>query len=166
MVNFRNQRKGWVECQSSLSGAGTTNSKRHELLKLNSNYSGVEKIQQLALDSDGFAYLVIDDLGTLLDKGGELTSVALPNWEIGDSITDTTLFLLGSIPMTTDYESIVCYQLSESCIIDVHLFNDEDCILIVLIDRTGHMEDEARVRQSENEKKLMLRYGRKLDKGG
>ena len=132
----------------------------------NSDENTIDKIQRLALNSDSFAYLVIDGLGTLLDIGGDLTSMALPNWKIGESILDTTLFLMGNLPITTDYESIICYQLSDSCIIDVHLFNDDDCILILLIDQTEHMEDEARDRQRENVEKLMRRYGRKIGRGG
>lgn len=128
-----------------------------------SNDNAIEKIQRLALESDDLAYLVIDDLGNLLDKGGELISVAHIDWNIGENIIDTTLFLVGNLPMTTDYESILCYQLNESCIIDVHLFNDEDCILVVFVDRTEHMEEEARVRQSENVEKLMRRYGKKIN---
>ncbi|MFT5218947.1 MAG: hypothetical protein ACI9LO_003489 [Planctomycetota bacterium] len=73
--------------------------------------------------------------------------------------------MVGSLPLLSEYESIICYQLTDECIFDVHMFKDEDCILIVLIDRSESMEEEARVRQSENEKKLMLRYGRGLNKG-
>ena len=124
------------------------------------NSNAVEKIQQLALESDSYIYLVIDDRGILIEKGGELESADLSEWKIGDNILDSALFLLGSIPMTSAYESIICYQLSDSCIIDVHLFKDEHFAIVVLVDRSKDMGEEARVRQSKNEEKLRRRYGK------
>lgn len=127
---------------------------------MNSRYldNAVERIEQIALNSDSYIYLVVDDLGVLIDKGGELTSLATPDWTIGHSILDTAMFLLGYLPMTTDYECILSYQLSDGCIIDIHLFNDEDCILVILVERTKELEEEARVRQKSNELKLKRRY--------
>lgn len=127
-------------------------------MKLYISDNAVEKIQQLVLESDSFAYLVIDDAGTLIDMDDELLCADLRAWTIGDNILDSAMFLLGNIPMTSDYESIVCYQLSESCIIDIHLFKDERFNIVLLIDRTANMEEEARVRQRENEEKLRRRY--------
>tara|TARA_R110002096_G_scaffold105770_1_gene232651 strand:- start:205 stop:594 length:390 start_codon:yes stop_codon:yes gene_type:complete len=124
------------------------------------NLGAVEKIQQLALESDSYTYLVIDDRGILLERGGELVSADLSEWKIGDNILESALFLLGNIPMSSDYESIICYQLSDSCIIDVHLFRDEHFAIVVLVDRSEDMGDEARVRQSKNEEKLRRRYGK------
>lgn len=127
-------------------------------MKLYISENAVEKIQQLVLESDSFAYLVIDDGGTLIDMDGELLSADLSAWTIGENILDSAMFLLGNIPMTSDYESIVCYQLSENCIIDVHLFKDERFNIVLLIDRTANMEEEGRARQSHNEEKLRQRY--------
>lgn len=129
-------------------------------MTLNFSESTVEKIQQLALGADSFVYLAIDDLGILIDKGGELSSADLGEWKIGENILDSALFLLGNVPMTSDYESIICYQLSENCIIDIHLFKDEHFTVVLLVDRSEKMEEEGRARQSENEDKLRRRYGK------
>jgi len=123
----------------------------------------IEKIQQLALDADSFAFLSIDLQGVLLDKGGELTSFDLPDWRIGESILDKALFLHGYLPLTADYESIVSYQLSDRCIIDIYLINDEEGILILLIDRSMDIEEEARARQQRNEARLRQRYDKPPD---
>lgn len=123
-------------------------------MKLYISDDAVEKIQQLVLESDSFAYLVIDDEGRLIDIAGELYCADLSAWTIGENILDSAMFLLGNIPMTADYESILCYQLSERCIIDVQLFRDERFNIVLLIDRSASMEAEARVRQGENEEKL------------
>ena len=60
------------------------------------NGSGIiDKIQRLALDTDSFAYLLIDNRGVLLDQGGDLHSLVLPQWHPGENILDSALFLLG-----------------------------------------------------------------------
>ena len=127
-------------------------------MRLYISENAVEKIQQLVLEADSFAYLVIDDGGILIDMDGELSCADLSAWTIGENIFDSAMFLLGNIPMASDYESIICYQLSEKCIIDVHLFKDERFNVVLLIDRTADMEEEGRVRQIHNEEKLRQRY--------
>lgn len=77
-----------------------------------------------------------------------------------ENILDSALFLLGYIPMRNDYESIECYELGDNCVIDVHLFNDDDCILVVLIDRSSEMVAEATLKQQRNELKLQQRRAR------
>lgn len=129
------------------------------------NGSGIiDKIQRLALDADSFAYLLIDNRGVLLDQGGDLHSLVLPQWHPGENILDSALFLLGYLPMQNDYECIACYQLDDVCMIDVHLFKDEGEILAVLVDRSAEMADEARLRQQKNELKLKQRRARKMKK--
>lgn len=127
-----------------------------------SNSAGIiDKVRQLALDVDSFAYLLVNDQGVLLDQGGELLTIDLPQWKRGDNILDTALFLLGYLPMAEEYECIVNYQLGDDCVVDVHLFNDDDSVLVVLVDRTVEMALETTIRQQANELKLKLRRERK-----
>lgn len=121
----------------------------------------VDKVRQLALDADSFAYLLVSDDGVLLDQGGDLLTIDIPQWERGDNILDSALFLLGYLPMTGEYECIVNYQLGDDCVIDVHLFNDDDSVLVVLVDRTVKMMEEKNIRQQANELKLRRRRERK-----
>ena len=123
----------------------------------------IEKVQRLALDADSFAFLLIDDQGVLRDKGGELTSLDLPDWRIGENILDKALFLHGYLPLSTAHERIVSYQLGDSCVIDIHLLDDQDGVLILLIDRSADTEEEARVRQRQNEARLRQRYSKPRD---
>jgi len=121
----------------------------------------VARVQQLTLEADSFAYLAIDAQGLLLDQGGELSYMSLPDWQAGENILDSALFLQSYIPMKSNYECIECFQLGDSCVIDVHLFNDDDCILVVLIDRSSEMAVEATLKQQRNELKLNQRRARK-----
>lgn len=118
----------------------------------------IDKIEQLALEADGFGFYLIDEQGTILDKGGELNSLELPDWRIGENILDKALFLHGYLPLEKEYGSIVCYQLSDSCVIDIHLLMEETGTLILFIDRSKETEEEARTRQQRNEERLRKRY--------
>lgn len=126
----------------------------------------VEQIRTLALDADSFAYLLMTEQGLLLERGGELNSIELPEWQIGENILDQALFLHGSLPLDSDHESIVCYQLTDSCAIDIHLFKDEAGVLVLLVDRSAETEEEARRRQLHNEAKLRQRYSKERDSDG
>lgn len=123
----------------------------------------IEKIQQLALEAEGFAFLLIDHQGSLLDKGGELASFSIPQWEPGENILDSALFLHGYLPLSTDHESIICYQLSDDCVIDIHLFREDCGTLILMLDRSADTEEVARLRQQENEQSLRRRYHKPRD---
>lgn len=120
----------------------------------------IEKIQQLALDADSFAFLSIDGRGILLDKGGEMTTLDLPDWQVGENILEKALFLHGYLPLSQAYESIDRFQLSENCVIDIHLFRDEAGVLILLVDRSTDTEDETETRQRLNEARLRQRYNK------
>ena len=118
----------------------------------------VEKIERLALVADSFAFFLIDGQGTILDKGGELDSFALPDWKVGEDMLDRALFLHGYLPLSSEYENIVNYQLSDTCIIDVHLFRENRGLLVLMIDRSREGEKEAVTRQRLNEARLRQRY--------
>ncbi len=115
----------------------------------------VDKILQLTLRENRFAYLAIDAEARLLKSGGDLQAMALPDWKPGSNIEDDALFLAGYLPLKTDYELIAAYQVNDSCIIDVHLFKDSNCSWIILVDKTEDMEWEATARQKANELRLL-----------
>ena len=120
----------------------------------------VEKIQQLALEADSFGFFLVDEQGLILDRGGELPTLDLPNWHVGDNIVDKALILHGCLPLEEDYRSIVCYQLSDTCVIDIHLLKEELGTLILFIDRSNDAEEEAQMRQQRNEERLRERYNK------
>ena len=117
--------------------------------------SVVNKILQITLDSKTFCYLEINDEGYLINKGGNLESIGLPNWKQNDNIFDQAIFLTGLIPMTGDYEGIPAFQISDDLIIDLHLFKDDHCYWIILVDKTECFEWEAIARQKSNELRLL-----------
>ena len=124
---------------------------------MNSEYpeNVVSKILQLTLKANKFAYLAIDDQAILLNSGGYLSSLGLPEWKPGDNIEDEVLFLAGYLPLTSTYECISAYQINDSCLIDVHLFKDSNCSWVILEDKTEDLEWEATARQSTNELRLL-----------
>lgn len=114
-----------------------------------------DKILQVALTTQSFAYLSIDEDGQLLSKGGEIDVMALPEWKVGDNIIDKALFLEGFLPMESDYDCIETYQVNPKCVIDVHLFKDMSNVWVVLVDKTADLEWETRARQTANEVRLL-----------
>ena len=135
---------------------------------MNSQYPDkvVEKFLQLSLAETSFVYLAIDEQGKLLDKGGNESSIRIPNWTIGENLLESIMFLSSYLPMASDHEYIPSYQVSEDCVLDVHLFREPHCIWIMMFDKTADIQWEARARQTGNELKLLQQKMRNLDKGG
>ncbi len=115
----------------------------------------VDKILQVTLQSKSFAYLAIDPDGVLLSQGGEVSVLGMPAWQPGQSILDDALFLSGYLPMRDKYETIPDYQVDDTRVIDVHLFRDQDCIWVILVDKTSDKEWELSARQKGNELRLL-----------
>lgn len=115
----------------------------------------VDKILEVTLRSNKFAYFAIDENGRLFRQGGEIAATGFPQWKPGQSILDDALFLSGYVPMSRDYECIESYQAGDDSIFDVHLFKDQEQIWILLIDKTSDMEWESAARQQANELRLL-----------
>ena len=115
----------------------------------------VEHLGRFLLSRGGSVFLFVDANGRLLDKGGELASIELPDWQVGQNLLDEIIFLRSFLPMQNDTEFLPTYQLGENCVLDVHLFADPGGAYVVLLDRTGDIEWEARARQLANEMKLL-----------
>ncbi len=113
------------------------------------------KILQITLQTQTFAYLAIDKHGLLVNQGGKLLNIGLPEWHKGDCILDEALFLTGFFPMTTQYECIPSYQVADNIVVDVHLFNDDALDWIILVDKTQELEWEGQARQKANELRLL-----------
>lgn len=110
--------------------------------------------------------MLIDNQGILLDKGGDVASIEIPDWDAGDNILDSMIFLSGYLPMIGSHEFIPAYQVSDDCVIDVHLFNEGQSVCIIMFDRTTEIRWEAQARQHGNELKLLQQKLRALEKSG
>ncbi len=115
----------------------------------------VDKILEVTLRSNRYAYFALDDSGTLVNQGGDLAALGLPSWKIGDNVLDAALFLAGFVPMTRDYEFIEAWQVDDATIIDAHLFRDQGHTWVILVDKTEDLEWEASARQKGNELRLL-----------
>ena len=114
-----------------------------------------DKILQLSLQTNSFAYLLIDNQGVLIDIGGEMLNMNLPNWRAGESLLEKALFLTGLVPMSRNYEYLPAYQLGDSAIFDVHFFNRDDQIWVILVDLSSQKKWETLARQNANELRLL-----------
>ena len=117
--------------------------------------SVINKVLQITLETKAFAYLTIDQRGILVNQGGDISSLGLPAWKISDNILEDALFLSGLLPLDADYEYLPAFQISDSKIVDVHLFQDGDMTWAVLVDITDNIEWESQARQKANELRLL-----------
>ncbi len=115
----------------------------------------INKILKITMQTEKFAYLAIDQQGTLAHQGGDLQVIGLPTWAIGDNITDEAFFLMGFFPMVREYESIPSVSISNTKTVDIHLFKEDVLSWIILVDKTTAMEWQQQARQKSNELNLL-----------
>lgn len=115
----------------------------------------INKILKITLEMESFAYISIDVKGKLFSQGGDLVSLGLPAWEVKDDILDDILFMSGFIPMTESYELLPSVHITNDKVADIHLFQDNALIWVVLVDKTESMEWQKRARQNSNELALL-----------
>jgi len=123
----------------------------------------IDKILQITLDNQTIAFLAIDQSGILLKQGGELDAMGLPACNIGENILESTFFLVDMLPLANDHEFLPLVQTSDNDIIDVHLFQDEDVIWILLVDKSEELEWQILARQRSNELLLLQHKMERLD---
>jgi len=117
--------------------------------------SVTEKILEITLGSQTFAYMGVDENGVLINKGGNFESMGLPVWELGKNISDSAYFLSGMLPMASDYEFLPSVHTSDTDIIDIHLFQDRELTWVVLEDKSDDLEWQFLARQKTNELRLL-----------
>ena len=115
----------------------------------------INRILQITLETQVFAYLALDDDGRLQAAGGDLEAMGLPQWQSGDEVLDQATFLSGFVPADTDFQSIPMVQLHENTIIDVHVFRDHDLNWVLLVDKSDQVEWQSQARQKGNELRLL-----------
>ena len=113
------------------------------------------KILQITLQTQTFAYLAIDKQGVLVSQGGQLDVIEIQHWKSGDNIFDEALFLTGFFPLSSDYEYIPSYHVNDNTVVDVHLFKDQELDWIILVDKTEDLEWQSQARQKANELRLL-----------
>lgn len=115
----------------------------------------INKILQITLETQTFAYLSIDDQGVLKNQGGNMQAMGMHAWSIGENVLDDALFLSGLIPMSNSYEYMPSVQVTDESIVDIHLFQDHDCNWVILVDKTDELEWQSQARQKSNELRLL-----------
>ncbi len=102
-----------------------------------------------------FAYLAIDEDEILIHQGGDLQTIGLPIWTIGQCITDEALFLTGFFPMQRAYESIPAVSISRTNVVDIHLFKENALSWVIFADTTEDIKWQHQARQKSNELHLL-----------
>ncbi len=115
----------------------------------------IDKILQITLETENLGYFALDDEGFLQAHGGNLASMGMGSWNIGDAVLPEVLFLTGYVPADADYELSPTVQVSDDLIVDVHIFRDGLLNWVILVDRTDQLVWESRARQSGNELSLL-----------
>ena len=113
-----------------------------------------DKILQITLGSNNFAYLAIDDQGKMASQGGDLTSMGLHTWRQGENLLDSVEFLAGMLPMCSPYELLPSVNINDSNIVDVHLFRDTDLVWVILENKSEELEWQRIARQKSNELRM------------
>ena len=81
--------------------------------------------------------------------------MGLPACKTGESIFESVFFLSDILPLESDHEFLPMVQISDTDVIDVHLFQDEDSICIILVDKSDELEWQMLARQRSNELSLL-----------
>lgn len=114
-----------------------------------------DKILQITLRTNNFAYLAIDQMGCIANQGGDLLSMGLPSWQLDENIIDSASFLSGMLPMVNNYELLPSMHISENKVVDIHLFQDTDLVWVILENKTEDLEWQNLARQKSNELELL-----------
>ncbi len=124
---------------------------------MNTRYpdSVINKILQITLNTQTFAYLAIDAQGALVNLGGDLQALGLPQWREGENIQADLLFLAGNLPLASHYEHLPSIHLNDDHVVDIHLFQENTLTWIVMVDKTRELQWQARAQQSNNELRLL-----------
>ena len=133
--------------------------------RMSSNYPPgvIDKILQITLENQAIAFLAIDQSGVLIKRGGDLPAMGVPRWNIGENVLDSADFLVDMLPLSTGHEFLPLVQTSDTDIVDVHLFEDEDVIWIILVDKSEDLEWQMLARQRSNELMLLQQKFEGLD---
>ena len=115
----------------------------------------INRILQLTLATQVYAYLALDDQGILQSADGDLESMGLPPWQPGDNVLDQALFLQGSIPADADYLEIPTVQLDDSTVFDVHIYRDNQLNWVLLVNQSEQIQWQSKARQKSNELRLL-----------
>lgn len=115
----------------------------------------INKILQITLETQTFAYVAVDSKGILIDQGGEVEAMEMPVWRLGDMVLDDLIFLSSNLPMSSAYEYLPSLQVTDSCLLDVHLFQDKEITWVILVNKTDDLEWQRQARQKGNELNLL-----------
>lgn len=122
-----------------------------------------DKILQITLGANTFAYLAIDEQGIVVNQGGDLKSMGLPPWQPGEKITESAFFLSGMLPLNNNYELLPSIHTNDTEVIDIHLFQDGGIVWIILENKTEDLEWQMLARQKANELQMLRRKVERMD---
>lgn len=115
-----------------------------------------EVLAELSSRGRRLAFVRTDDLGRVLERGGELDWYELDGLEPGDDLCRACVFIEGLIPMTAERLDLPRLSVSGNRYADVHLVQRGEEVLVLLLDASGFVEQQSALVQKGNDLNLLL----------
>lgn len=123
----------------------------------------VEYLQRWILESRWPAFLVANEEGRVVSKGGDLPRYGLENLSEGEVATERAYFLEGLLPLDSSGATLSRVEAAAGVFADIHLFSVDggDCVL--LLDATEEVAERAQIEQALRQTEEHLRQAEKME---
>lgn len=118
----------------------------------------VDYLNRLAAEQRAPAYLLIDEAGNLVERGGQLGDYGLADLRAGEPVGAQVFFLEGLFPLAGAEVMLPCVQTASGRVADLHLFARAEGDYVLLLDATAQERQQRLMQQKGNE--LSLSYQR------
>ena len=113
-----------------------------------------EFIDELNEETLAPAYLLVDDAGSLLEFGGDLSAYGITGLETGLDAGEQVAFLNGLLPLEGKNMSLPRVQTRLGVAADIYLFHREAGVWILLMDASAEVRRRARLQQKAYDSQL------------
>lgn len=113
-----------------------------------------EFIDELNEETLAPAYLLVDDAGSLLEFGGDLSAYGITGLQTGLNAGEQVAFLNGLLPLEGKNMSLPRVQMRLGVAADIYLFHREAGVWILLMDASAEVRRRARLQQKTYDSQL------------
>ena len=122
-----------------------------------------EYLQEWILELRSPAFLVCNQEGRAVVKGGDLSRYGLENLREDEGVTEQAYFLEGLLPLDNSPSVLSQVETATGTFADIHLFRIEDGDCIVLLDCTHAVAEYAQIEQALRQTEERLRQAEKME---
>lgn len=101
------------------------------------------------------AFLIADRNGVLIDLGGSLSAYGLQDLRIGSPLTTQVDWMVGLFPIKTSGISLPSIKTTSQTFADVHLFQNGETYVVLLVDVTSAEIQQGLLQQKANDLSLL-----------